>query len=199
MAKFADNFEGWYKYAERARARPPRTLLIEALDHVARRDTAIDIGSGALNDVRYLLDAGFAHVTALDGEPIAQDIAATLPQERFAYVIAKFEDYAFAPDAYDLFSAQYALPFIKPAAFERVFSAIIASLKPGGIIAGQFFGDHDDWVGTPDMTFHSADEVRALLAPLTVLSLVEEDNPDSKTLNGVAKHWHLFSFIARRH
>ena len=198
MAKFADNFEGWYKYAERARDRPPRPLLLEAAKFTTRRDAAIDIGAGALNDVLFLLDAGFAHVTALDGEPIAQDIADTLPPDRFRYVIATFEDFAFPFTAYDLLNAQYALPFIRADQFDRVFDAIIASLRPGGIITGQFFGDRDDWVGTPNMTFHSREAAEALLAPLTVLSFREEDDPNSQTINGTPKHWHLFHFIARK-
>lgn len=198
MAKFADNFEGWYKYAERARDRPPRPLLLEAAQFTTRRDTAIDIGAGALNDTRFLLDAGFAHVTALDAEPIAQDIADTLPPDRFRYVIATFEDFAFLPATYDLLNAQYALPFIRPDSFDHVFDAILASLRPGGILTGQFFGDRDDWVGTPNMTFHSREGAEALLAPLTVLAFREEDDPASQTLNGVPKHWHLFHFIARK-
>ncbi|MCR6671950.1 class I SAM-dependent methyltransferase [Devosia ginsengisoli] len=198
MAKFADNFEGWYKYAERAAGRPPRPLLVEAVTRASGREAALDIGAGALNDTIHLLGAGFAHVTALDGEPIAQQIADTLPPDRFAYVISRFEDFAFPPAAYDLLNAQYALPFIRPDRFDRVFAAILAALKPGAIITGQLFGDRDDWVGTSGMTFHTRAAAEALLAPLTLLSFREEDDPNSQTLNGTAKHWHLFHFLARR-
>lgn len=198
MAKFADNFEGWYKYAERAAGRPPRPLLVEAVELTSGRDAALDIGAGALNDSIHLLDIGFGHVTALDGEPIAQEIADSLPADRFDYVIASFEDFVFLRGAYDLVNAQYALPFIRPDAFDRVFPAILASLKSGAILTGQFFGDRDDWVGTPNMTFQTRAEAEALLAPLTVLSFREEDEPNSQTLNGTPKHWHLYHFIARK-
>lgn len=198
MAKFADNFEGWYKYAERARDRPPRPLLVEAVALGSGREAAIDIGAGALNDVRFLLEAGFAHVTALDAEPIAQEIADSLPPERFRYVIASFEEFGFPFAAYDLLNAQYALPFIRPEQFDRVFTAIVAALRPGGIVTGQLFGDRDDWVGTPNMTFHSREAAEALLRPLTTLAFREEDDPASQTLNGTPKHWHLFHFIARK-
>ncbi|UJW87559.1 class I SAM-dependent methyltransferase [Devosia sp. SL43] len=198
MAKFADNFEGWYKYAERAAGKPPRPLLLEALALTPGRDSALDIGAGALNDAIHLLDIGFRHVTALDGEPIAQEIADTLPADRFDYLIASFEEFAFPRGAYDLLNAQYALPFIRPDVFDRVFAAILASLKPGGVLTGQFFGDRDDWVGTPNMTFQRLDEAKALLSPLTVLSFREEEDPNSQTLNGTAKHWHLYHFIARK-
>ncbi len=197
MARFADNFEGWHKYAERARNRPPRPILVEAMAHVPGREAALDIGAGALNDAKFLLDQGFASVIALDAEPIAQDIADTLPADRFTYTIARFETFAFPVGTFDLLSAQYALPFIHPDHFDRVFDAIVAALNPGGILVGQFFGDHDDWVGTPGMTFHGANAVRRRLQPLTVLRLTEEDR-DSQTLNGTPKHWHIFEFIARQ-
>lgn len=198
MAKFADNFEGWYKYAERAAGKPPRPLLLEALALTPGRDSALDIGAGALNDTIHLLDIGFRHVTALDGEPIAQEIADSLPADRLDYLIAGFEEFAFPRGAYDLLNAQYALPFIRPDVFDRVFAAILASLKPGGVLTGQFFGDRDDWVGTPNMTFQTLDEAKCLLSPLTVLSFREEDDPNSQTLNGTSKHWHLYHFIARK-
>lgn len=198
MAKFADNFEGWYKYAERAAGRPPRPLLVEATQLATGRDAALDIGAGALSDSIHLLDLGFRHVTALDGEPIAQEIADSLPADRFDYVISSFEDFAFPRTAFDLLNAQYALPFIRPDQFDRVFAAILVALRPGAILTGQLFGDRDDWVGTPNMTFHTRSEAEALLAPLTVLSFREEDDPNSQTLNGTPKHWHLYHFIARK-
>lgn len=198
MAAFADNFEGWYKYAERARGKPPRPLLLEALQFAQGRGLALDIGAGALNDSIELLKQGFAQVIALDAEPIAQDIAETLPAERFTYAISTFEAFVYPAGKVDLFNAQYALPFIHPDHFPRVFAAIVASLAPGGVLTGQFFGDRDDWVGTDGMNFHNRQAVETLLAPLTVLKLEEEDDPNSQTLNGTPKHWHLFHVIARR-
>ena len=198
MAKFSENFEGWFKYAERAAGKPARPLLIEAVDLAPGRGAALDIGAGALNDSIHLLKSGFRQVTALDAEPIAQGIADTLPADRFDYVISSFETFSFPRGAYDLLNAQYALPFIRPDQFDRVFAAILAALKPGGILTGQLFGDRDDWSGTSSMTFQTRAQAEALLAPLTVLSFREEDDPDGSTLNGVPKHWHLYHFIARK-
>lgn len=193
---FADNFSGWYDYAERYKDRPPRPLLTRAVAHVARRGTALDLGSGGLNDTRFLLDESF-DVTALDGEPIAQAVADTLPPDRFRYVISSFESFAFPAAAFDLVSAQYALPFVRPDHYDRVFAAARNALRPGGIITGQFFGDRDDWVGTPNMTFHTEQQARERLSGLEIIGFTEEDDPGSQTLSGQAKHWHLFHFIAR--
>lgn len=195
---FAENFSGWYDYADRYKDRPPRPLLQRAMQHVTNLTAAIDVGSGGLNDTRFLLDCDFATVVALDGEPIAQQVADTLPADSFRYVISPFEVYDFPVAAYDLVSAQYALPFVKPEHYARVYEGVLAALAPGGIFTGQFFGDRDDWVGTPNMTFHNEADARRLLAPLTILEFTEEDDPGSVTLSGQSKHWHLFHFIARR-
>jgi tellurite methyltransferase len=198
MASFSESFQGWDDYAEKAKGRPPRELLRRALAFVPARGTAIDLGAGALNDTRFLLDEGFASVTALDSAPIAADIAASLPPDRFRYVISSFEDFDFPVAAYDLVNAQYALPFIHPDHFEAVFARIVASLKPGGILTGQFFGNFDEWAGTPGMTFHSLARARTTLGDLRPLEFEEYDEPDGQTLGGKSKHWHYYDIIARR-
>jgi SAM-dependent methyltransferase len=195
---FHQYFEGWQKYAEKAAGRPPRPLLVDALTRITARDKAIDIGAGALTDSQYLLEQGFAQVTALDSAPVAQATADTFPTDRFDYAISTFETFAFAPATYDVVNAQYALPFIDPAQFPRVFAAILASLKPGGLLVGQLFGDRDTWAGSSGMNFHTETQARALLADLSVLRFDIEDDETSKTMTGKLKHWHAFHIIAQR-
>ncbi|MBV9154415.1 MAG: hypothetical protein JO204_21830, partial [Alphaproteobacteria bacterium] len=74
-ARFAD-------YIEARRFDPPRPLLIKAAGLVSRKERALDAGAGALNATKYLLSAGFEHVTALDAAPRAQDVAAELADDR---------------------------------------------------------------------------------------------------------------------
>ena len=59
-------------YIEARKFDPPRPLLIKAVGLVERKQQALDAGAGALNATKYLLSAGFAHVTALDASPGAQ-------------------------------------------------------------------------------------------------------------------------------
>ena len=198
MTGFFEAFEGWDIYAQKAADRPPRPLLVEALTLTTKRDSAIDLGAGALTDTRYLLEQGFAHVTALDLAANAQTTADSFPPDRFAYAIASFEDFAFPVAAYDLINAHYVLPFIHPDHFARVFAAILGALKPGGLLVGQLFGDQDSWAGTDGMTFQSETAARDLLAGVELLRFQVENDPDSKTLSGKAKHWHAFHLIARR-
>ena len=198
MTAFFDTFEGWDVYAAKAANRPPRPLLVNALTLTSARQSAIDLGAGALTDTRYLLDQGFAQVTALDLAAHAQATADSFPPDRFTYAIASFENFLFPEEAYDVINAHYALPFIHPDAFDRVFGAVLGALKPGGLLVGQLFGDQDSWAGTPGMSFHSESAARALLSGHELLRFDVENEPDSHTLSGKSKHWHAFHLIVRR-
>src|SRR2546423_774466 len=97
-------------YIEACRFDPPRPLLIKASALAKRREHALDAGAGALNATKYLLSAGFAHVTALDASPHAQKVAEELPREQVNFVLSRFEDFAFPENAYDLVNAEFTLP-----------------------------------------------------------------------------------------
>ncbi len=70
------------------------------------------------------------------------------------------------------------------------------ALRPGGVLACQLFGPNDDAFGDPEMTFHSADEVRGLVAGLEVVQWTEED-ADGGSFTG-PRHWHVFHVVVRR-
>jgi len=182
------------------RDQPPWPLMIRAASRVNRGEmapTALDLGCGAGRDTRYLLAHGF-HVTAVDESEAALAYLRNLPSERLRVVRASFEDFAFDAGAYDLISAQFSLPFIRPDAFPGVFARMKAALHPGGIFAVQFFGVNDQWnrEGRP-MTFVTRHEAEALLSGLDTLAFEEEDK-DGTIADGSPKHWHVFHSIARR-
>jgi SAM-dependent methyltransferase len=187
----------WTDYFEQTKNQPPRSLLVEALKFDLNRDEAIDLGSGALNDSKYLLDQNFKHVVALDKEAVAQEFAKELPKEKFTYVISDFESYSFPLNTFDLVNAQYSLPFIKPELFENVFHNIVASIKTNGILVGQLFGDRDEWKNKENMNFHTLAQAKAILSGFNILYF-EEEEKDKPTAAGIMKHWHIFNFIARK-
>jgi SAM-dependent methyltransferase len=187
----------WTEHFEQTKNQPPRSLLVKALKFDLNRDEAIDLGSGALNDSKYLLDQGFKHVSALDKEPVAEEIAKELPKEKFTYIISDFESYNFPVNRFDLVNAQYALPFIKPKAFENVFHSIIASIKTNGILVGQLFGNRDEWKDKENMSFHTLEQTKVILSDFNILYF-EEEEKDKPTAAGAMKHWHVFHFIARK-
>ncbi|HEV2187171.1 MAG TPA: class I SAM-dependent methyltransferase [Stellaceae bacterium] len=190
--------ERFAAYIAARRFDPPRPLLMRAAALTVTKDHALDAGAGALNATKYLLSAGFAHVTALDSAPASQKAAEELPPDRVTFVLSRFEDFAYPARAYDLVNAEFSLPFIRRENFAAVFAALLGSVKPGGLFTGQLFGLNDSW-NTPEsgMNFHARDEVERLLRGFDVLELEEEDHP-GKTKLGEAKHWHIFHLIARR-
>ncbi len=185
-------------YIAARRADPPRPLLLKAAALVDFKDHALDAGAGALNATKYLLSAGFAHVTALDASPAAQTVAAELPPDCVTFALSRFEDFAFPVSAYDMVNAEFSLPFIAPGNFAPVFIRLLATVRPGGIFTGQLFGPNDSW-NTPEsgMSFYPRPDIEGFLRGFELLQLDEEDHP-GKTKLGEPKHWHIFHILARR-
>ena len=186
----------WSDYYKATRAKPPRPLLVKALEFISNKGKAIDLGGGALNDTRYLLEQGF-DVTVIDKSPLMEQEAKNIKNERLHALTAGFEDFNFPKEEYDLASAMFALPFTAPAHFDEVFEKIKGSLKKGGIFCGQLFGDRDEWKTNSNMTFHTKEQAQDLLSDLEVISF-KEDEKDDKTAKGEMKHWHVFHIIARK-
>lgn len=187
----------WARFYDFTKGSPPWPLLVRAASLAPSKGRALDLGAGAGRDTRYLLEQGF-QVTAVDAEPRSVALLSALPQTRLRVVQSSFEDFTFDVAAYDLISAQFALPFIPRDRFADVFARLKAALVPGGVFAGQFFGVNDEW-NTPerDMTFLTRAEAEALLSDLETVELSEED-ADGHTADGSPKHWHIFHILARR-
>ena len=126
---------------------------------------------------------------------MAGELAATLPSNRFEYIISSFEDFEFPRRAFDLVSAQNSLSFTAPDQFDRVFEAILSSLKPGGVFAAQLVGDGDQRTSERrDMSFRSAKQIQAKLAGLNVVDFAEEKT-DRASRAGL-RHKHSIKFVA---
>lgn len=187
----------WEEHGELIKEGPPRPLLVKALEFVKPGGKALDVGAGALNDTRYLLQQGF-DVSAVDGsEETVKKAAANIQSEKFRYSISTFADFDFPRDVYDLVSAMFSLTFNPPETFEAVFQKMKESLVKGGILCGNICGPKDDWCPDPERTFRTKEEVEALLADMEIISLKEGER-DGILANGTPKHWHLIHFIAKK-
>jgi tellurite methyltransferase len=185
-------------YIEARRFDPPRPLLMKAAALVDRKGQALDVGAGALNATKYLLSAGFKHVTALDASPHAQKVAEEFPKQQVTFVLSRFEVFLFAENCYDLVNAEFSLPFMTRENFIPTFSSLLSSVRSGGIFTGQLFGTRDSWnVEDSGMTFHTRAEAGALFHDFELVHIEEEDGPGTTKL-GEPKHWHIFHIIASR-
>jgi len=189
-----DQAPPWSAYNEAQVGREPRALCRDVLARAGegRGRLAVDLGAGAAVETTAMLAAGW-RVLAVDSD-------AGLA-ERFGEVadlevrVAAFEDVDL-PQA-DLVHAGYALPFVGPEDFPRVWQEVRAALAPGAWLAVDLFGDRDDWAGEDGMTFVDRARVDDLLHGLDVVDLDEEER-DAGAFRSDTKHWHVFHVIARQ-
>jgi SAM-dependent methyltransferase len=189
----------WAEYYAATADRPSRHTLLEALRRFAPSTAprvAVDLGCGDGRDTIELLRCGWS-VLAIDAEPAAIDRLkgrADLPAgARLSCLCERFEDATWPPA--DLVNASFSLPLCAPGRFPGLWRRIVASLKPGGRFAGQFYGDRDEWAGRPGMTHMARAEAERLLQDLDI-ELFDEEETDSVTPRGKPKHWHIFHIVA---
>lgn len=138
------------QFLERSYGGLPNPLLLEAVTLMPRSGTfkAIDLGFGAGNEVKYLLEQG-AEVTALDGDSVA--IALLLSRdnlahtERLHFVQGQLESYDLTRlGQYDLVSAFNVLPFIGRD-LPDIWCDIVALVKTGGVFVFNLYGPQLKW------------------------------------------------------
>ncbi|MEO0512970.1 MAG: class I SAM-dependent methyltransferase [Planctomycetota bacterium] len=194
----------WPGYFRSVEGKGPRETLVEAAglvesDESAEHAFAIDLGCGEGRDTAELLRRGF-RVLALDGHPqgIERVLARTAPDHaaRLEARVAAFETLEELPPC-DLLNASFSLPFCPPDRFARVWELVTSSVRPGGVFAGQLFGDRHSWASIPDRSHHTAQEARGLLRGFDLVRFDDEER-DAEDFEGHAMHWHLFHVVARR-
>ena len=194
------NEERFRAYHAAVASRPPRTTLLRALaafDAENRVGFAVDLGAGEGRDAIALLQRGWS-VLAIDSDATAlvrlRARRDRPPGARLVTLHRSFVDAAW-PRA-DLVNASFALPLCPHERFSELWARLRASLLPGGRFAGQLYGERDSWAGRPGLTVHGSDAARALFAGWTV-EMFEEEETDTVTPRGEAKHWHIFHVVAR--
>jgi SAM-dependent methyltransferase len=186
------------QFYEATQGLPPVPTLVTALAAwQSRPGHAIDLGCGAGRDTLELLRCGW-YVQAVDMEQQAlQRIIDQTPadhRDRLCTRCERFEDLQLPPA--QLINSSFALPFCSPVAFPALWQSISASLEGGGLFAGHFFGEADDWA-SHGLTIHSRQAIEAQFCGWRIISLEETDR-EGLTAKGTMKHWHIFSVVARR-
>ncbi len=187
--------ESWRGYLEATRDRPAHPLFDLLDPYLPDAGRAIDLGCGTGRGTLRLLQRGL-HVTATDiSEDAIEMTRERLPADaRAELVCSSFSDLELK--RYDVAVACYTLFFMPPDEHARFWARLVDAIEPGGLFAGQFLGDRDDWADK-GYTTHARAEVDVLLKPFEVLHLDEED-ADGGTATGDTKHWHVFHVIARK-
>lgn len=188
------NVDGWIKYQTESDKGVPRPLLVEALNYVDAKDRALDIGAGALNGSQFLLDMGFSEVDAIDLTPQFKSLKIK-KGAHFKYFQRSFGQYHFPLEAFDLISAEYALPFCDRESFDSIWNGMERSLRWSGIFAGQLFGVEDGWAGNPNMTFHSRKDIAILTKQFSTIKIKEIQFVESSSRR---KLWHYFDLILKK-
>jgi trans-aconitate methyltransferase len=186
-------------YYNKIQGREPRQLLLDVLEKFPAQGSlhAIDLGCGDGTEAAALLARGW-NVLAVDGEASAikrlMEKVSKEGQVRLQTQVAKFEEVTLPPA--DLIHASFSIPFCHPDHFSALWNKISNALKPGGRFAGQFFGVRDSWANETDMTFHTEEQVRAMLKKFETEYFHEQDE-DGEAASG-PKHWHVFTVIAMK-
>ena len=198
--------ESWERYYEKTGERPPRETLLFALARFENEPSpdkprfAIDLGSGNGRDTIEILRRGW-RVLAVDAEQSAIDGLTSRPDQPQAATLetqtTRFENADLPEGEADLVNSSFALPLVAAPDFPDLWDKIIDALKPGGRVSCQLYGDRDSWVGDPTITFFTRGGIDALLGPLDV-EMLEEEEDTSTTPRGVEKHWHIFHIVVRK-
>jgi tellurite methyltransferase len=195
----------WTKYNHAGSVAPARPRLVNTLEKFCMSPTghALDLGCGGGRDTRELLARGW-QVDAVDSDPSAIDLTLRLEKEwpgKLKVISANFEVLTLKKDSYDLVNASFSLPFCQPIRFGNFWKEIKNSLRPGGVISCELFGNNDSWrknsTSESKLTFLDKAEVEELASGL-ILEVLKETEEDGPSFSEPMKHWHIFTLIARR-
>jgi SAM-dependent methyltransferase len=183
--------EDWSGYFNAVLGKGARDTLIAALDFFEQegfnKGLAIDLAAGEGRDTLELLSRNW-RVLATDNHPEAfTHLWARVTEDlkpQLTTIEVNFCDMTF-PNC-DMVNASFAIPFCEPQHFELLWNKIVASIRPGGRFAGQFFGNRDTWASIPNRSHHSREEV---------LKLLEGDDPPELRK---PKHWQIFHIVAKK-
>jgi len=195
--------EDWPGYFNAVLGKGARDTLIAALDFFERdgfyKGFAVDLAAGEGRDSLELLRRNW-RVLATDNHPEAfKHLWARVPDIWKAQLTTSEVNFCDTeiPEC-DMVNASFALPFCEPKHFEVLWKKIVASIRPGGRFAGQFFGDRDTWASIPNRSHHSREEILQLLEGFSIEMMREEERDDPAELRK-PKHWQIFHVVARKH
>ncbi|MCW2271934.1 tellurite resistance protein TehB [compost metagenome] len=192
------SWSDFYKKTEKRGISPLLSRALQLAPEHGDNRQAIDLGCGAGNEARQLLEAGW-HVLAIDNEPeaIARTTATCsgLDAAQLTTWLMDFEQIPDLPQAM-LIHAGLSLPFCRPDRFQHLWDQILNALKPGGVFAGHLFGVRHGWSAFDHLSFHTEQEIRSLCDRMDI-SLLRESETLMEGRSGPL-NWHRFNFVVTK-
>ena len=135
-----------------------KTFFFMNFDKELKGKTAIELGTGAGNDAKYLLEKGFK-VTCIDKEEKSKEITMSqiTQNENLKFELQEFENLKL--DKADLIYSFFSLHFCNPNKFDNMMNEITNNINNNGFFVGNFLGEEDGWYGNETMTFLSKEKV----------------------------------------
>ena len=173
-----------------------KTFFFMNFDKELKEKTAIDLGAGAGNDAKYLLEKGFK-VTCIDKEEKSKEIIMSqiTQNENLKFELQEFENLKL--DKVDLIYSCFSLHFCNPEKFDSLMYEITENIKSNGFFVGNFLGEEDGWYGNNTMTFLSKEKVLDYFKDFEIKYYAEKKYV-KETVIGDKKNWHVFEIMAMK-
>lgn len=197
----ASNWNEFQKDKKRNVASNAAKMALELFG--SSKGLAIDIGCGAGADSVLMLKEDWS-VIALDHNTLGIDIVYKSldaeKKDKLCIIQDTFENMDLP--TCDWLNASFALPFVRPEDYDKVWQKINNSIMSGGRFSGTFFGNKDSWAqGNTLRTFHTKEQVINLFNGF-IIELFDEREREGTSIDasGVEhpKHWHIFEVVARK-
>ena len=173
-----------------------KTFFFMNFDKELKGKTAIELGTGAGNDAKYLLEKGFK-VTCIDKEEKSKEITMSqiTQNENLKFELQEFENLKL--DKADLIYSCFSLHFCNPEKFDCLMDEITENVKSDGFFVGNFLGEEDGWYGNHSMTFLSKEKVLDYFKDFEIKYYAEKKYV-KETVIGDKKNWHVFEIMAMK-
>jgi SAM-dependent methyltransferase len=180
----------------------PADFLKREGGRIARGDTVLCVADGEGRNSVYLARRG-AHVTAMDGSPVAVDKARDLARARgvdIDFHTANIDAWDWGARQYDAVVAVF-IQFAPPPMRDRIFAGIVRALRPGGMLLLHGYAPRQVEYGTggPPVAgnMYTLDLLRAAFDGFEVLVAADYD-ADIAEGAGHAGRSALIDFVARK-
>jgi 2-polyprenyl-3-methyl-5-hydroxy-6-metoxy-1,4-benzoquinol methylase len=175
----------------------PNPLAVDAVDYVQTKKTALDIGAGNLRDSRFLKSTGFERVVAVDPDESSLHYASS----HIELHTSSIQDLGMEENTFDLILGCNVLFFLTDEEIRLLLKRILASLKPGGILACNTLGVKDQLYGKTGAARYNYETLASLTIGFDVLGIAEQEGDRRSIIHSFEVPlgtMHLWSLVLRK-